>query len=162
MKFKQEATEWFRAILRSVPGEVGCMARNGLYGFQSEGGCRILSGVVIYHPQHLHLGRNVAVTRNTQINAAGGVSVGNDTLIGPGCAIWSANHRYTDPGVPIRLQGYEYKPVVIGCDCWLAAKVIVLPGVTPWGWFGCCGGSGCKYLFWPRINYCGRSGKAHR
>lgn len=106
------------------------MLRNGLYGFQSEGGCRVLSGVVIYHPQHLHLGRNVAITRYTQINAAGEVSVGDGTLIGPGCAIWSANHRYEDPEVPIRFQGYEYKPVVIGSDCWLATGVVVLPGVS--------------------------------
>jgi len=130
MEIKQELVEWYRALLRNLPGEAGCKLRNALYGFQSDGGCRVLSGVVIYHPQHLRLGRNVTITRHTQINAAGEVTIGDDTLVGPRCAIWSANHRYRDPDVPIRLQGYEYKPVAIGSDCWLATGVIVLPGVS--------------------------------
>ena len=31
--------------------------------------------------------------------------------------------------VPIRLQGYDAQEIVVGRDCWIAARAIVLPGV---------------------------------
>jgi len=85
--------------------------------------------VTIYFPERLVLGANVGIGSYTQLNAAGGIEIGNDTLIGPGCAIWSVNHRFQDTDVPIRLQGYDPKRVVIGQDCWIAARAIILPGV---------------------------------
>ena len=59
-----------------------------------------------------------------------GIDIGDDTLIGPGCTLWSVNHRYRDIGVPIRLQGYDAQGIVVGRDCWIAARAIVLPGVN--------------------------------
>src|SRR5205814_5157841 len=80
-------------------------------------------------PERLELGRNVGISPHSQLNAAGGIEIGDDTLIGPGCTLWSVNHRFQDPDVPIRLQGYDARRIVIGNDCWIAARSIVLPGV---------------------------------
>ena len=31
--------------------------------------------------------------------------------------------------MPIQWQGYDAEPIVVGRDCWIAARAIVLPGV---------------------------------
>ena len=126
---KSECLEWYRSFLAAIPGEIGCKARNGLYGYSAERGCRVLRGVTIYHPERLKLGRNVGISPLSQFNAAGGIEIGDDTLIGPGCTLWSVNHRFQDGSVPIRLQGYDAQRIVVGRDCWIAARAIILPGV---------------------------------
>jgi galactoside O-acetyltransferase len=126
---RAELVEWYRSFLSSIPGETGCKLRNRLYGYDAGRGCRVLKGVTIYFPERLKLGRNVGISPLTQFNAAGGIEIGDDTLIGPGCTLWSVNHRFADSGVPIRLQGYDAQKIVIGRDCWIAARAIVLPGV---------------------------------
>jgi len=126
---RSELLDWLRALLASIPGEIGCKVRNLLYGFRAQPGCRVLRDVVIHFPEKLVLGRDVGISSHTQLNAAGGIEIGDGTLIGPGCAIWSVNHRFQDPDTPIRLQGYDPQPITIGRDCWLAAHVTVLPGV---------------------------------
>jgi acetyltransferase-like isoleucine patch superfamily enzyme len=75
-------------------------------------------------------GTNVFVGRNTYLGAWKPISIGSDTLIGAYCYIISANHQFTMPDVPVRMQGYEGWPITIGRNAWLGAHVIVLPGVT--------------------------------
>ena len=53
-----------------------------------------------------------------------------NVLIGPNCIIWSQNHRYQSLEIEIRSQGYEYRPVSIEDDVWIAASCVILPGVT--------------------------------
>lgn len=126
---RTELLEWHRSMLSAIPGEIGCKIRNKLYGYRAERGCRVLRGVTIYFPERLKLGRNVGISSQTQFNAAGGIEIGDDTLIGPGCTLWSVNHRFQDVGVPIRLQGYDAKEIIVEHDCWIAGRAILLPGV---------------------------------
>lgn len=53
-------------------------------------------------------------------------------MMGPYCLIYTRNHKYQiTPEVPFRKQGYEeFKPVTIGTNVWIGARVIILPGVT--------------------------------
>lgn len=81
MGIKRELIEWFRGVLRSVPGKTGCKLRNGLYGPQSKDGCRVLSRVAIYYPERIYLGRNLGISGYTQVNAVSEVTVGNDTFM---------------------------------------------------------------------------------
>ncbi len=126
---RSELLDWLRALLAAIPGAIGCTMRNLFYGFHAQPGCRVLRDVIIYFPERLVLGRDVGISSHSQLNAAGGIEIGDDTLIGPGCAIWSVNHRFEELDTPVRLQGYAPQPVTIGRDCWLAAHVTVLPGV---------------------------------
>lgn len=126
---KRECLEWWRAILRAVPGEIGCYLRRAGYGFATGPNSRVLQHVMIYYPERLRLGSDVGIAAGCQINAAGGIDIGDDVLIGPGCHIWSQNHRIEGRRV-IREQAYERKRVVLGRDVWLGAGTIVLPGVT--------------------------------
>jgi len=83
----------------------------------------------VEYRRNLRVGENSGWNWGTWINAQGGVEIGSNVLIGPGCVIHSANHNYGRTDVPIRLQGYIKAPVRIDDDCWLGANVIVLPGV---------------------------------
>lgn len=64
------------------------------------------------------------------IGCSGGIRIGCDVLMSPNVQVYSENHRYADPGRPMKLQGIERRPVVIEDDVWLASGVIVLGGVT--------------------------------
>lgn len=124
-----EGGEWGRAFLRAIPGEIGCFLRGKLYGFRAGKKTRVLSHVLIYHPGQLILGDRVGISSHCQLNAAGGITICNGVLIGPGTLIWSQNHRYQLAGIPIADQGYERAEVRIDEDVWIAAGCIILPGV---------------------------------
>jgi maltose O-acetyltransferase len=129
MWIRLEAMEWFRAFLRSIPGEIGCWVRAKHYGFRAGRNVRVLSHVFVYHPRKLVVGHNVGISPMCQINAGGGIKVGDNVLIGPGCMIWSQNHRFSAIEIPICEQEYEFDEVVMEDDVWMGAGAIVLPGV---------------------------------
>lgn len=126
---RREATEWFRAFLRAIPGEVGCWARRRFYGFRSGPGTRVLGGVIIYHPRNLVMGRSVGVASHCQINAGGGVEIGDAVLIGPGTMIWSQTHKYNNSDILIINQDYTINKIFIDDDVWIGSGAIILPGV---------------------------------
>jgi len=63
------------------------------------------------------------------IGSGAEVTIGNDVLMGPQVLIYPLNHRIA-LGIPMRLQPFDCKPVVIGNDVWIGARCIILPGVT--------------------------------
>jgi acetyltransferase-like isoleucine patch superfamily enzyme len=124
-----EFAEYYRALLQLIPGRSGNWLRRLLYGYRSAASARVLDNVCIYYPERLDLGERSAISAGSQLNAGGGIQIDDDVLIGPGCVIWSQNHLFRDPTRIISEQGYERKAVRIESDVWLAARVIVLPGV---------------------------------
>jgi acetyltransferase-like isoleucine patch superfamily enzyme len=103
----------------------------------------------------VHLGHNTSVGRNTRIEAtgnlrnlgvgirvgdnvglgtdcfygcAGGISIGDDTIVGNSVSVHSENHNMDDLEQPIRLQGVHHQGVTIGRDCWIGAKATILDG----------------------------------
>lgn len=84
----------------------------------------------VEYRKRLRVGKNSGWNWGTWINAQGGVEIGSNVIIGPGCMIHSANHKFERVDTPIRLQGYTEEPVRIEDDCWLGASVTVVPGVT--------------------------------
>lgn len=87
-------------------------------------------GVRISPGRNLVLGDDVDLALNVHIETAGGVTVGDRTLIGYGTKIFSRNHHVPPNRQPIFGAGHISKSVVIGQDVWLGANVIVLPGRT--------------------------------
>ena len=76
---------------------------------------------------HLHLGSGVYVNFNLTLVDDGSVYVGDGAMIGPNVTITTANHPI-DP--TLRARGLQYnKDVYIGENAWIAAGVIILPGV---------------------------------
>jgi len=124
-----EGTEWWRALLRSIPGEIGCWLRAHLWGVRAGRGTRILTAVVIYYPEKVNLGSNVGIACGAQLNGGGQIDIGNDVFIGPGSIIWSQNHGFRFRDVLIAHQPYERAKVTIGDDVWIGGGAIILPGV---------------------------------
>lgn len=87
-------------------------------------------GVWIIPGRNLIIGNDVDLAKDVIITTAGGVTIGDRTLIGYRTQILSANHEIPPIGEPIPISGTKYAPICIGNDVWLGANVIVLPGVT--------------------------------
>ena len=77
----------------------------------------------------LDFGDYVFIGRGTEFDVSERVSVGEHTVIAPGCFVTDHNHGVS-PDLRIDEQPGVVKPVVIGKDVWLGAKVVVLAGVS--------------------------------
>ena len=86
----------------------------------------------LFPPFYTDCGKNIKIGKRVFINAGcqfqdqGGITIGDDVLIGPQTIIATLNH---DPD-PDKRGGMFAKPVVIGDKVWLGARVTVCPGVT--------------------------------
>ncbi len=121
---------WINAIIKGVPGRTGCRLRNFLLPYKYGSNVTIWANTHIDFPSKLIVGNNVSINRNCVLNASGYIEIGNDVLIGPNVIIYSQNHNYKKKDIPIRLQGYSMKKVLIEDNVWIGANTIVLPGVT--------------------------------
>ncbi len=104
-----------RDLLRQRMGEVG-------------------EGAVIRPPFHcdygynIRLGRGVFMNFNCVVLDVCEVEIGDQTQIGPGVQILTADHP-RDPGQ--RAEGIEFgRSVTIGRNVWIGGGAIILPGVT--------------------------------
>lgn len=124
---------YYNAILMHIPGNLGLALRREIIAhfFASCGeDVHILEGVRFRGVHKLRVGNHVGLGVDNFIQASGGVTLGNDVMLGPGVKIWSVNHKYDDLNTPIYEQGYDHEAVSIGDGVWLGANVFVLPGVT--------------------------------
>ena len=104
-----------RDLLRQRLGEVG-------------------EGAIIRPPFHcdygynIRLGRGVFLNFNCVILDVCEVEIGDQTQIGPGVQILTADHP-RDPAE--RAAGIEFgKPIVIGRNVWIGGGAIILPGLS--------------------------------
>ena len=94
-------------------------------------GCRLHSGALLHcYGGRIQIGRDVGINPYCVLYGHGGLEIGDNVLIATGCVLVPANHNFSDPAVPIRSQGLTCRGIRIEEDVWLAARVIVLDGVT--------------------------------
>jgi acetyltransferase-like isoleucine patch superfamily enzyme len=74
------------------------------------------------------IGANVGIGSNSFLGAAGGIRIGDDTIIGNFVSFHSENHNFDRLDEPIHRQGTNWKGIEIGRDCWIGAKVTILDG----------------------------------
>lgn len=75
---------------------------------------------------------NVYINEFNNVRAAGGnIRIGSGTIIAQFVSIIAANHAVPEQGQRISQSGYDtkHRDVSIGCDTWIAANVVILPGV---------------------------------
>lgn len=78
---------------------------------------------------NIQIGNHVSIGRNCLINDVCEVRIGNNVIISPNVCIYTGTCS-TDPRRRAGNTGTQYgKPVVIEDDVWIAANVIILPGV---------------------------------
>lgn len=75
-----------------------------------------------------HVGDNLYVNHNCIFLDGGGLTIGNNVLIGPNVGIYTPEHAF-DP--QLRKEGYEIShPVTIGNNVWIGGGVTIIGGVT--------------------------------
>ena len=92
----------------------------------------VQESVTVFPPFYCEFGKNLTLGNRVFINMGctfqdtGGITIGDDTLIGHGSVVTSLNHEVD----PDRRGDMVPAPVVIGDKVWLGARVTIVPGVT--------------------------------
>jgi acetyltransferase-like isoleucine patch superfamily enzyme len=91
----------------------------------------IQSGLLLGDPSGIiKISDNVGMGPFSHIGGAGNVFIGKNTIIGPYFSVHSENHSFEQNGELYRFQEVKRKGIVIGCNCWIGAKVTILDGVN--------------------------------
>jgi acetyltransferase-like isoleucine patch superfamily enzyme len=77
----------------------------------------------------IRVGSNVGIGEFAYLGGAGGLEIGDDTIVGQYFSCHPENHVYGNPDTLIRLQGVTRKGISIGKNCWIGSKVTILDGV---------------------------------
>lgn len=78
---------------------------------------------------YISIGNRSGIGRGSEVH--GPVSIGDDVMIGPFALVYTTNHQTKSLDVPMIEQGFtECRPVIIGNDVWIGARVTILPGVN--------------------------------
>ena len=76
----------------------------------------------------LSIGDNSGVGVNSLLSSH--ITIGNDVMMGPECMMFTSNHGMSRTDIPMwKQQSSEPRPIIIGNDVWIGARVIILPGV---------------------------------
>lgn len=96
-----------------------------------EDGVRIDRGVRILaaNSAQVTIGRGSRIGLYSVLNGGDSITLGQNVLVSGFVYLQTSMHRHEDPSRAIRDQGYEHAPVTIGDGAWLAAHVVVMPGV---------------------------------
>jgi acetyltransferase-like isoleucine patch superfamily enzyme len=87
-------------------------------------------GVTIRSPEGLRVGNHSGIGALSVVTCGGGVTIGDNVMVGYGCRVMSANHKVLPVGQNFRYAGHTTAPVHLKDGCWLGTNTIVLPGVT--------------------------------
>lgn len=76
----------------------------------------------------IKVGDNVGMGDMCHYGCAGGIEIGDNTIVGIYVTMHSENHNFSNANIPIRMQGVSHKGIKIGNDCWIGAKATILDG----------------------------------
>lgn len=88
------------------------------------------TGVISNLGEGLIIGDNVGIAQNCFIQVRGSVVIGNNVIFGPNVSIFSENHNFYDPDLPVSFQGVSRKGVTIEDGVWIGTRAVILDGVT--------------------------------
>lgn len=83
----------------------------------------------VFTGRNLIIGDDVDLATGVLVTTDGGVTIGARTLVGYGTKILSSNHVVPKMPGKIFNSGHEKRAVIIGCDVWIGANCVILPGV---------------------------------
>ena len=95
-------------------------------------GAAVDESVTLFPPFSTDFGKNIALGSRIFINSGcrfqdqGGITIGDDCLIGHNAVLATLNHDLD----PAKRADLHPAPIVIGRNVWIGANVTVLPGVT--------------------------------
>lgn len=90
----------------------------------------IKDGVTIWFPNRVQIGRRTSLNEYVVVNGAGGVTIGNNVLIGHRTSIVSDDHCFDHPNILIIDQEKKSAKITIMDNVFIGCCVTILPGVT--------------------------------
>lgn len=75
------------------------------------------------------IGNQVGMGEYAYLGGAGGLTIGNECIIGQYFSCHPENHLSADLSISIRHQGTSRRGITIGNNCWIGSKVTILDGV---------------------------------
>lgn len=86
----------------------------------------------LFPPFYTDCGKNITLGKNVFINACckfqdqGGITIGNNVLIGHNVTLATLNHEQN----PEKRQNIHPAPIKIGDNVWIGSNATILPGIT--------------------------------
>ena len=87
------------------------------------------TGIIAQKGTGITIGDRTGISARAYFAGQGGITIGNDVIMGPNVQIFSENHAFADPNLTIKEQGVIKDPVVIGNNCWIGGGATILAGV---------------------------------
>jgi acetyltransferase-like isoleucine patch superfamily enzyme len=126
----EEVLGW---LLRSLPGFLPGLLRYGFYRLmfrQLKSFALIYPGVRFTHSYGIAVGHSFSINSGALIDGRGGVTIGDQVMIGPYVVIVSSDHDFRQTVKPMSACDHLLKPVTIGNDVWIGAQAVICAGVT--------------------------------
>src|ERR1700679_3695560 len=92
-------------------------------------GCWLWPIDAAYEGIRIRVGDGNYFNRDCMIDACGTIRIGDRNMFGPGVYITDSNHARPDGGQIVG-GGMDVGQVIIGDDCWLGARAVVLKDVV--------------------------------
>ena len=124
----QYAWIWSRVTEGRLVGWRTRFLRRHLASFGARSG--VSFGVRILSPERIRIGADTYLPNRSVFDGRGGLTIGDQCLIGFESVVLTSTHESSDPHTPVRDQGFYAAPVTIGDDVWLGCRVVVMLGVT--------------------------------
>ena len=88
------------------------------------------TGVLNNLGEGLTIGNNVGIAQNCFIQVRGQVTIEDNVIFGPNVSVFSENHNFESPELPVNVQGVNRKGVKIENGVWVGTRSIILDGVV--------------------------------
>jgi acetyltransferase-like isoleucine patch superfamily enzyme len=119
-------------LLRSFPGLIGIILRwlfwRRMFS-EMKGFAYLYPGVHLTHMYGVKVGEGFSVNVGAQIDGRGGITIGDNVLVGPLAVLNSSNHAHDQLKIPMASIDHTMSPVVIGNDVWIGAHAVINGGV---------------------------------
>ena len=87
------------------------------------------TGVIAQKGTGIIIGNRTGISARAYLAGQGGITIGDDVIMGPNVQIFSENHAFTDTNKTIKDQGVIKQAVKIGNNCWIGGGATILAGV---------------------------------
>lgn len=88
------------------------------------------TGVIRSLGEGIEIGNNVGIAQNCFIQVRGKVRIDDNVILGPSVSIFSENHNYNNPELPVSIQGETRIGVTVEEGVWIGTRAVILDGVT--------------------------------
>ncbi|MCX5829579.1 MAG: acyltransferase [Deltaproteobacteria bacterium] len=127
------AEEYVVWITRNLPSFEGMLIRYSLYRLlfkEIKSFALIYPGVYLTHTYGIKVGHRFSINSGTIIDGRGGITIGDDVMIGPHAVIYSSSHDTTQLDRPMTGLDHILKPVLIEDNVWIGAHTSILGGIV--------------------------------